>query len=359
MNMSALSVDTVTINGVNIKLFNTAISTNTIYVDFAQNTFMPTMNLAQKIGRLQEISEAPTFTRFAELVGVNAVTLHRMESLGTATERIYERLADAYDGLTIDDLRDDERELPEGISLSVHHREHLQREMADSGVVHEGQMLKNYLKKAHIKQSDLADALKVSREQVHSYLKSTRFRPHVRQNVLDALGASEAQVFGNKLSRTAPAKATGVPMLALPLLKPAMRQVTPDALKTFRSGFMVTPDMTFYLHADLIAAQPDELPDLVAIEVIETDHLIPAFHTGAVVLARALDAADWAGISESVVAVLVDGRLKLRQVYRNDLRTSNVLEIGPIDRARGGTQTLRKDDIQVLFLVTNILFSPA
>jgi|GEM_PF-4629128 len=328
-----------------------------LFAPFNQNA----MPLADKINHLHEATGLSQVS-FASLVGVNVVTLRRMKARGDATDRVLERLASSFQGLTADMLRDDEVDLPDALTL----RPDSNRKLPASQDLHEGRMLGRYLDRlGRGSRSALAEKIGVSRPQVNSYEQTERFRPEVRQAILDALGVEAQIVFTNRIlsplsvSRAVP---TAVDRVALPLIGAQDRDVTPGELAGIRSGFAFSaeqPGKSYLVDGSLFAHKPGLERSALAVAISAADNMEPRLTTGAVVLAEPVAADALPAITADILALILPGQgLRVCRVYCNNLRSGGTIEVGPFDRNRGSSVTLRQEDIASLYRVTAILYSP-
>ncbi len=319
------------------------------------------MFLAEKIDRMQEVADV-SLADFADLVGVNTATLRRLKQRGDATDRILQRLVRPFEGLTIEMLRDDKVGLPDSLALSADAR----AQVPASEDLSEGRKLSRYLDRLpRGARAKLADTIGVSRPQVNAYEHSERFRPEVRQAILTALGVDEQVVFGNRiLSNVSPllARPGSRDRVALPLIDQDNRPATAAELLALSRDFSpddTDPQNVRYVEGSLFMGKPGAAPSSLAIAVSTSDNMEPRLLPGAVVLAQVLGADSWPLLADAIVALVTPGQaLRVYRVHRNDLRTTGTLEIGAFDRNRGGSMTLRRDDIELLYHVTAILYSP-
>lgn len=318
------------------------------------------MTLTEKIVRLQEAAGSPSLANFADLVGVKTVTLRRVGKRGNATDRILKRLAGPFEDITLEMLRDPNVDLSANLCLRPAHVK-----TSDTDDYHEGRQLGAYLDKlGRGSRADLAAKMGVSRPQVNSYENTERFQTEVRATLRAALGVSDEVIFTRRrLSRLEhPNNSSSVPnfsLLGLPLLRPDERRVDPNTLIDYMNGFssVVQPNRTYYVNMSPLAQSPIDLSHALVLLVTEADHMDPVLRPGAFVLALQVEPANWLDVYDGSVAILVNNKLTVRRVYRNDLRTNNLIEVGTYDRS--SSMTLRREDIQMLFQVTHILLSPA
>lgn len=317
------------------------------------------MTLGEKLKWLQEIADVKSQTEFADLIGINTQTLRRIGKVGKATNHVLERIADAFEGLDVDILRDDSRPLPGTTSLrEIHTSQTFKRGKS----IYEGTKLKDYLGKHGIRQADLAERLGTSRVQVHYYLKSERFSAHTKKSIVEALNVSEDELFGPSLSRQYNTSISPqITIVNLPLLLPSDRHQTPEQLLEWQNvhSSATNSDRTFPVIANYVGKTSEELKSALALKVTDQDGMNPVLRHDAVVLAFQVPDDQWEKITDGSVAMLVDNQLRIRQVYRNDLRTSGSLEVGGADLGRGGVITLRRSDVQAILKITHILLSPA
>lgn len=322
------------------------------------------MTLTEKLDRLQDISGAKTTAAFCALLGVNVVTLGRLRATGTASARILARVASAFQNLTADDLLGD-KPLPDGVRLRADQRSRLHQD----DPYHQGRQLGRYLDRlGRGSRAELAGRLGVSRSMISVYERTTRFTPDVMACLLVALDVPAEVVFTSRQVSPLDAQATrnalpaGVTLRAVPLIRPLDRLLTADDLARFVDDYepLVYPDRTYYVNARRFAGV--DFASALAVDVVDADKMTPALRAGAVVLAVVVPPDEWPDLLDASVLVQFGpparSRLQIRRVYRNELRTGNLLEVGGYDRAAGSTLTLRREDITALYRIVHVLESP-
>ena len=312
---------------------------------------------------LQAAANAPTRAKFARLTGVNAETLLRIERRSEATNRILSRISGVFQHVTPDMLANDDIDMPADLSLATAAISDRRRDEETGIAPREGAQLLRYMDRIGMKQSELSALMGVSRVQVHAYTKTVQFQAEVKGAILAALGVPAGVVFSERRLLTAQSHGTQSPvtMVPLPLVRPADRGITEADLLKLRTDFVPAenPGRVYYANADFLAYSPADLLDALAIEVAERDYMAPILRTGAIVLAMNTQKENWPDVANGSVAILTKNKIIVCRVFRNELRTANFIEVGAYDRNRGGTISLRSEDIQALYTITHILISPA
>lgn len=316
------------------------------------------MTTSEKIVALRDLTGLNQ-NRFAKLIGVAPSTMTRLER-GTPNAPsldTLQKLVDTFPEVTLDWLQDETNtQVPERLTGTASSPQ----EFDDS---HEGKRLRAFVNKNKptLNQYVIAEAMGVSRNQVTSYYNTGRFRNSVQQSLLTALSKllgrtiSADEVFGSA-KRTDIATPTS--LIAIPRIALSDRpKIEPAFLDTLQANFMPAVRPETALYAPKQAVTPDRLRLAFAIEVGGNDHMEPLYFPGYWVLGIRMEPTEYAKLYDGVVGVLTnDGEFLLKKVLANNLRTTDVLELGSYTIDRGGSVQLRKSDIQVMFSIQGILY---
>ncbi|CAN5532609.1 hypothetical protein BH09BAC4_BH09BAC4_48550 [soil metagenome] len=326
-------------------------------------TVIDPMTTTEKIVALRDLAGLNQ-NRFSKLIGVAPSTMTRLErgSPNKPSIETLQKIADVFEEVTVDWLEDDSNEsLPATLTITGGTK-------GAPSSQKEGQRLKRFVERQSppITQVAIAEAMGVSRNQVGSYFNTGRFREPVLNSLLAALTkvlnrpVTAEDILGNSRGTTT-VSTTPTNLVAVPRLSVTDRPgLTARHLTELQQNFMpaIKPDSAMY--APKMAVTSDNLGRAYAIEVSKGDRMEPLYFPGYWLLGLVIDPNDYAKQYDGTVAVLtVDGEFMLKKILSNNIRTTDILELGSFTNERGGSVQLRKADIQVMFSIVGILFGLA
>ncbi|WP_310587118.1 helix-turn-helix transcriptional regulator [Tellurirhabdus bombi] len=319
------------------------------------NISTPEMTINEKIVGLREKSGLNKY-KFSQLVKVAASTMGRIEEGKPVSDDTLEKIANSFDGVTLEWLRDESRnDIPE-----IRFSDELLERSGDPK--NEGACLRRFLLRHDITQVSLAEEMGVSRTQVHYYKKTERFRRDVRDSILAAIkkiyrpDVSEEEIFGSR--STPEQRVTGADLRALPTVTAALRKsITTAMLHDIRVNFspVFRPESATYVLKDMFT--DEEFERGYAIEITHQDHMEPLLPAGHKVLGVLLDSSEYNDVTDGIIAVKIAGAegVLVKKIVHNNLRTSGILELSSYDTSRGGSMQLRRQDIEMLFKIRRSL----
>ncbi|RYC66313.1 hypothetical protein [Spirosoma sordidisoli] len=316
------------------------------------------MSLEEKLEMLHRASGAKSFAGFAELVDVNVQTLRRIGHKGECSDRIINRIAGRFQGLTPEVLADPTQPLPSNLRVIPR-----PPKSDDVAIPAEGEQLRRYLVAKRIRPAHLAETMGVTRTQVHYYLKTHKFEESNKAAILAALKVPASAVFIDQsilLRHAGQRPATN--LLSVLMIRPEDRVTDAPSLTDEMLNFtplLAPPGRSFYVSPALLEAAPADLARCVAIQITAADKLGPTFQPGAIVLGRLVERQDWRSISTTTAALIMGGRLSVRRLLRNDLGANQQIEVGSFSPQDGPSQLIHENDIEAMFAITHILLSPA
>lgn len=318
------------------------------------------MSTTEKIAALRDIA-GMNQNRFAQVIGVAASTMTRLER-GTPNKPspdTLQKIADAFNEVSLEWLENDSDEtLPAQLTLKNN------RPIESLNEDHEGKRLRRFVGryKPKINQELIGQAMGVSRNQVGAYYNTQRFRQNVRTNILSALSklldrpVSGEEVFGSGDSTTGVSIPTN--LIAIPKITLANRQgLNARQLGEIQNNFMpaLRPDSAMYAPKGAITAE--QVKKAYAIEIGTSDRMEPLYFPGYWVLGVGLESSEYSKLYDGTVAILTsDGEFLVKKIIANNLRTTGVIELGSYTAERGGSVQLRKQDIQILFSISGIIY---
>lgn len=111
----------------------------------------------------------------------------------------------------------------------------------------------------------------------------------------------------------------------------------------------------FYIRRNTLSN--DEIARAVVIEIAASDNMQPVLLPGALVLGLLVPETEYE-ILDRFVMISAVGRLMVRRIVSNQLRTADRLEIVSVDNNFSGSLTIKREDIDFVIELISIVHQP-
>ncbi|WP_028664452.1 helix-turn-helix domain-containing protein [Runella zeae] len=229
---------------------------------------------------------------------------------------------------------------------------------AEKKSIHEGEQLKNYLRSHKISYRELGRLMGIAQTSVSYYVQTVNFQAGVKEKIAKALGVSEEAVFGVK-TILKPSNQPEMDLFSVPIVQVSdRRKLSKEYLDNLLNSVGIEDIYSknyFYVRRNKLSNE--EVNRALVLEIASSDNMQPVLLPGALVLGLLVPPSEY-GMLDRFVVIGTIGRVLVRRVVSNRLRTDDMLEVVSVDNNFSGSLTIKREDIDFVIELISIVDQP-